>query len=182
MADRYYFGFNYSGITKSTLINGRGLRVVLWVTGCEHACFGCQNKEMQDDKHGMPFFKDDFLHLVEFIKKPYIDGVTLSGGDPFYTKHREGMLDMLKMLSEHMPYGKDIWCYTGYKYEDLLTDPVAREMLNYVSVLVDGRFSITQRAKDVREHKAIPYRGDSGQRIIDVPASLYNNTVITLYD
>ncbi|MCQ2485295.1 MAG: anaerobic ribonucleoside-triphosphate reductase activating protein [Clostridia bacterium] len=182
MADRYYFGFRYSGITKSTLINGRGLRVVLWVTGCEHACFGCQNKELQDDKEGIPFMKDDFNHLLAYVNKPYIDGVTLSGGDPFYTKHREGMLDLLKMLNEQMQPKKDIWCYTGYKYEDLLTDPVAREMLNYVSVLVDGRFSIFQRTKDVSEHRTIPYRGDSKQRIIDVPASLYNNAVITLYD
>lgn len=180
--NRYYFGFKYAGITKSTLINGKGVRVVLWVTGCEHNCPGCQNKEMQDAKEGEPFFKDDFLRLLGRIRKPYIDGITLSGGDPFYTKHREGMLDLLKMLSEHMPYSKDVWCYTGYKFEELLKDPVAREMLNYISVLVDGRFNEHLRKKDIAEHKTVLYRGDSEQRVIDVPASLYNNEVITLYD
>lgn len=138
-----------------SLIDGRGVRIVLFTCGCPHHCPGCHNKETWDKKNGVIY---DVQEVVDYILEIYelgaykYDGITLSGGDPIV---QEGaILELIKSLKEKIP-DMDIWCYTGFLYERIKD----KEVLKYIDVLIDGPF-IEELKGDVR------FRGSKNQRLL----------------
>ena len=148
---------NYHNITTEDFLNGDGLRTVLWVAGCTHHCPFCQNPETHDPCGGIKFNNNAYKELIEDLNKPYISGLTLSGGDPLYEENRETLTELVKDIKENFP-DKTIWCYTGFEYEEVAD----LEIMNYIDVLVDGKF--IQELKDNNLH----WKGSSNQRVIDV--------------
>ena len=101
---------NYHNITTEDMLNGNGLRTVLWVAGCDHHCPFCQNPETHDPCSGILFDHAAYVELMEDLKKDYISGITFSGGDPLYERNRETVTDIAKEIREQLPE-KTIWCY-----------------------------------------------------------------------
>jgi anaerobic ribonucleoside-triphosphate reductase activating protein len=149
----------YSEITYPDVNNGEGCRVTLFVSGCSHRCKGCHNPETWNFDFGKDFNDDVKNRLFEIVSKPYIKGLTLSGGDPLDSY--DDVLNLVKEFREHFGELKDIWLYTGYMLDDLL-DLNKEEILDYIDVLVDGKYDESQR--DV----SLPFRGSKNQRIIKI--------------
>ena len=147
----------YHNITKDDMLNGDGLRVVLWVAGCAHACPGCHNPETWDAAGGIPFDQAAEDELFAELEKDYVSGVTFSGGDPLFPANRETVGVLCREIRQRFP-DKTIWMYTGYRWEQIRELPV----LDTVDVLVDGRFE--QALADTALH----WRGSANQRLIDV--------------
>lgn len=164
---------NYHNITNEDMLNGEGVRVVLWVSGCEHACKGCQNPQTWSKTSGIAFDEEAKRELFEKLENKYIDGITFSGGDPLAHYNREVVTDLARTIKNTMPK-KTIWVYSGYKYEDIKD----LEIMQYVDVLVDGKFDLENRQRNPR----IQWRGDDSQRIIDVQSSRKENKVIERKD
>lgn len=148
---------NYHNILHDNMLNGEGLRVVLFVSGCEHNCKGCHNPQTHNPKSGIEFTDNEINEIFEQLSKPYIKGLTLSGGDPLYKSNYETILSLCKAIKKKFPQ-KDIWLYTGYRIEEIPEEE--RDILHYIDVIVDGRF--VEELKDVN----LPYVGSSNQRII----------------
>ena len=146
---------NYLTIYKSSLSDGLGWRVVLFVSGCSHKCKGCHNPQRWDANAGKPF--DDTIkeYLFKAIDKEEIDGLTLSGGDPLFRGNRSEITKLCKEFKEKFP-NKNIWLYTGYLYDEIKD----LEVMNYVDVVVDGPFILEER------DTTIPFRGSTNQRLI----------------
>lgn len=151
----------YHNITKDDMLNGCGLRVVLWVSGCTHHCKDCHNPITWDLCGGLPFDTDAREELFEALSKDYISGLTLSGGDPLHPANRKEIGELIYEVKNRFPQ-KNIWLYTGFCFEEIRELP----FLSMVDVVVDGRF--------VRELKdpALHWRGSKNQRIIDVKRTL----------
>ena len=109
---------NYHNITKEDMLNGEGLRTVLWVAGCNHYCKGCQNPETWDACGGIPFDESAKQEIMESLEPDYIDGITFSGGDPLYPGNRQTVTEIAKEIKQKYPE-KTIWSYTGFLYEDV---------------------------------------------------------------
>lgn len=158
-----------AGFLDNSLVNGQGLRSVLFLSGCHHNCKGCHNKVIQDFCYGEKVdIEDVFFRIKRNI--PIIRGVTFSGGEPF-----EQANILWKLARSVKGEGLNIWCYTGYTFEYILNNldnEGWKELINIVDVLVDGRFEEDKVAKDLK------YIGSSNQRIINVRESLKNNKVI----
>lgn len=156
---------NYHDIKHCDMLNGDGLRVVLFVSGCGHHCPGCQNPETWDAKSGILFDNSAKEEIFTELKEDYISGLTLSGGDPLNDNNLDDILELVKEVKEEFPE-KTIWIYTGYTYEELYADDAGpdsekrREILAYCDVLVDGRFD--KEKLDV----SYPFAGSTNQRII----------------
>ena len=148
---------NFHRIESCNLSNGTGWRVVLWVSGCPHHCKGCHNPETWDLNSGKPFTAKHLRKIIEYLDKPYIKGLTLSGGDPLTLENREAILEIVKTVKNDCP-NKDIWLYTGYNYEEIKD----LEIIKYVDVVVDGQFILEER--DITR----PFRGSKNQNIIEV--------------
>lgn len=151
----------YHNITKDDMLNGDGLRVVLWVSGCSHCCKGCQNPITWDVNGGVLFDEAAKQEIFEQLDKPYISGITFSGGDPLHSANRMDVRALMAEIREKYP-DKTIWLYTGDVWENVMHYPIMR----YVDVLVDGEFMIEKR--DVK----LMWKGSSNQRVIDVQKSL----------
>lgn len=151
----------YHNITKDDMLNGEGLRAVLWVAGCGHACPGCHNPVTWDAAGGLPFDRAAKEELFGELQKDYIAGVTLSGGDPLYPANRDGMEALCRELKEKFP-DKTIWLYTGYRWEEICCLPLIR----LVDVVVDGPYIEAERDTQ------LPWRGSANQRVIDVLQTL----------
>lgn len=151
----------YHNITKDDMLNGDGLRVVLWVAGCEHCCKGCQNPLTWDPNGGIEFDECAKNEIFEQLDKDYISGITFSGGDPLHYANRSGVRQLAAEIKEKYP-NKTIWLYTGDLWENIMNYP----LIKYVDVLVDGEFE--QDKKDV----ALMWKGSKNQRVIDVKATL----------
>ena len=130
----------YHNITKDDMLNGDGLRVVLWVAGCNHCCRDCQNPITWDPNGGIPFDDAAKAEIFEQLDKDYISGITFSGGDPLYEANRADVTALAKEIKERYPK-KDIWVYTGYEWESVCD----LELMDYTDVVVDGRFILAQR-------------------------------------
>ena len=148
---------NYLDIIEST-VDGEGIRVVLWIGGCSHVCLGCHNKASWDYKAGSLFTQDVEQKLYKMLNKSYIQGVTLSGGDPLADKNWKEVLTLLQRIKLHFPT-KDVWLYTGYTLEEICCTE-KKEVLECVDVLVDGRFEL--ELKD----SSLLWRGSNNQRIL----------------
>ncbi len=147
----------YSEITYPDVNNGEGCRVTLFVSGCSHRCKGCHNPETWNFDFGKDFNDEVKIRLFDIVSKPYIKGLTLSGGDPLDSY--DDVLDLVKEFRNRFGETKDIWVYTGYVIDDLLKLN-KDEILDYIDVLVDGEYIEEQR--DV----SLAFRGSKNQRII----------------
>lgn len=158
---------NYHNITKDDMLNGDGLRVVLWVAGCTHRCKNCQNPITWDVAGGLPFDKEAEDELFEALDKPYISGITFSGGDPLHFLNRDEVFRLVKKCREMFPE-KTIWIYTGYSWDDVKDC----KGLELADVLVDGEFE--EALKDNNLH----WVGSSNQKIIDIKQSLKTGEIV----
>ena len=160
-------------MTTESVVDGEGIRTVIWTQGCPHHCPGCHNPETHDFKGG---FLRDVDDVIEEIKNvPLQDGITLSGGDPL--SQIEPCLKIAKWCQEN---NLNVWCYTGYKIEDLLErakkEKNLRELLENVDVLVDSPFILELRSFEV------PFRGSKNQRLIDAKKTIKENKVCIYKD
>ena len=148
---------NYHNIKTCDLLNGEGARVVLWVSGCQHSCEGCFNKQTWDKNSGIPFTDDAFKEITDALSEPFCNGLTLSGGDPLAPFNYEEILSLCKNVKQ-MFHEKTIWVYSGFTYDFIKEN--RNEILNYIDVLVDGLY--IEKLRD----KKLQYRGSSNQNII----------------
>ena len=162
---------NYEKIDKCSVSNGSGVRTVLWVSGCDIHCRNCQNPQTWDFNSGIPFTEETMQELLYDLSKPYIKGLTLSGGHPLDPHNAPEVLKIVKRVKMVFP-NKDIWIYSGYVWEDIIKDETLRKILKYTDILVDGAY--VDELRDI----SLPFKGSSNQRIIDVPKSLGQNKVI----
>lgn len=158
----------YHNITKDDMLNGDGLRVVLWVSGCEHHCKECQNPVTWNPDDGLDFDQESKEELFRELEKPYVSGITFSGGDPLYFTNIEKVTELCREVKEKFP-NKSIWIYTGYSWNEV---KLISFLMQFVDVLVDGKF--IQELKD----KNLKWKGSSNQRVIDVQRSLKEGKVI----
>ncbi|MDE6149663.1 MAG: anaerobic ribonucleoside-triphosphate reductase activating protein [Ruminococcus sp.] len=159
---------NYIKIDKCSVSNGVGLRTVLWVSGCKHYCFNCQNPQTWNIDSGILFDTKACDELCENLKKPYISGITYSGGDPLHPQNVSDITLLSKYISENYP-NKTQWLYTGYVWNEIKE----LEIIKYLDIVVDGKYV------DDRRDITLPWRGSSNQRVIDVhKTSKYNKIVL----
>ena len=153
-------------IQPDSILDGSGIRTVIWFQGCLHNCEGCQNPETHDMNSGMVVDIDDIKMKLKNLK--YQSGITLSGGDPFFQP--EAALEIAKFAKS---IGLNVWAYTGFTYESLLAGDKDRlELLKNVDVLVDGKFMLDKKSLNCK------FRGSTNQRLIDVKKSLESGSVI----
>ena len=174
---------NYHNITYPDMNNGDGLRVVLWLSGCSHHCYNCQNPQTWDVNSGIPFDESAKEELFRELDKDYISGLTLSGGDPLHEANLDGVLDLVNEIRLLFP-NKSIWLYSGYSWSEIFNDGVyltkkcdgwkRREIIKQCTVMVDGRYIDSQRNPQAK------WKGSDNQRVINIPESLKQGKVITL--
>lgn len=168
---------NYIKIINCDIANGHGVRTTLFVSGCDHCCKGCQNPQTWDANAGQEFTfgKDGTAdEIIESLKPDYIRGLSLSGGDPLYSENRAGIAQLCKNVRAVFGHSKDIWLWTGYTFEDLITEMTHNivtgkdliSIMRDVDVIVDGPF--IQEQRDI----TLPYCGSRNQRVIDVQKTL----------
>ena len=157
----------YHNITKDDMLNGDGLRVVLWVAGCSHCCKECQNPITWDPNGGLEFDEAAKQEIFAELEKDYVHGITFSGGDPLHMANVYDVTELAKEIRKKYPH-KSIWLYTGAMWEEVKGMKVTK----YLDVLVDGEFMVAK--KDVNLH----WVGSSNQRVIDVQNSLQNGMVV----
>lgn len=160
----------YHNITTDDMLNGDGLRTVLWVAGCTHCCQGCHNPITWDIDGGIEFDEAAEQELFEKIAPDYINGVTFSGGDPLHPKNRDMVTELAKKCREKF-LNKTIWLYTGYTFEEIKD----LEVVSLCDVIVDGEFILAQR--DPKLH----WKGSSNQRVIDVRETIRLKKIV-LFD
>lgn len=150
-------------IYPETISDGEGFRYSIYLSGCKHHCKGCHNPTSWDANLGR-LLTEEWLDLIiaDINENPLLDGITFSGGDPFY--YPQSFLILLQQIKERT--GKNIWSYTGYTYEQLLEKEELRACLGYIDVLVDGRF-IQEKFSP-----SLPFRGSANQRVLKLNKNL----------
>lgn len=171
----------YTDIYKADTTNGTGIRVVLWVSGCSHHCKECHNPQTWAYNNGSLFTEETLNELLTALDKPYISGITFSGGDPLFNKNISEVYKIILTIREKLP-NKDIWLYSGFTWEeihDIYDDvTVANEMLlrkqivELCDVFVDGKFVLEQK------NLMLKYCGSENQKVIDVKETLKQNKII----
>ena len=164
---------NYSGIKYSDMINGKGVRVSLFVSGCTHKCKGCFNRDTWDPEYGNPFTEKEKNEIFDYFTKYgcVASGLSLLGGDPTYYKNIDTLIELLKEFKERFP-GKDIWIWSGFTWEQLVEDKKRFELISLCDVLIDGRFVLEK--KDLK----LKWRGSSNQRVIDVQKTIAGKNIV----
>ena len=175
---------NYHNITYPDQNNGDGLRIVLWVAGCEHHCTNCQNQQTWSPQGGIPFDKNAMNEILNELKKDYISGITFSGGDPLHPQNVQNVLKIVDEIRVSYPT-KNIWLYTGYTWEQIMhpviTDinseqlkmlQMRKELVSKCNVLIDGRY--VDELRDISLH----WRGSSNQRVINVQETLKQKQIV----
>lgn len=157
----------YHNITKDDMLNGDGLRVVLWVAGCSHCCRECQNPITWDPNGGILFDDAAKEEIFDELRKDYISGITFSGGDPMHLSNEATVTALAKEIRAKFPE-KTIWLYTGASWDFMKK----REIVRYLDVVIDGEYECDKR--DTQLH----WRGSSNQRVIDVQESLKKEKVV----
>lgn len=157
----------YHNITKDDMLNGDGLRVVLWVAGCSHGCPGCHNPVTWDPEGGLPFDGEARREIFAELDKDYVSGITFSGGDPLHPANIREVTDLAADIRRKYPE-KTIWLYTGSTWQEVRD----LEVMQYVDVLVDGEFE--QDKKDNTLH----WKGSSNQQVIDVQKTRQTGEVV----
>lgn len=156
-----------NGITGDSIVDGTGLRLTIFTQGCPHHCKGCHNPQTHDPDGGAWADTEDILFAA--AENPLLDGITLSGGEPF-----EQPLPCFALAEGAHRLGLNVWAYTGYTWEALLAENDADRMalLKEIDILVDGPFLLEERSLELR------FRGSRNQRIIDVKKSLKTNGIV----
>lgn len=162
---------NYHDITTDDMNNGDGLRVVLWVAGCNHHCKDCQNPVTWNPDDGIPFSLRDKDELFKALEQEHISGITFSGGDPLYPGNRAAVDTFMREVKQTFP-DKTIWVYTGYTLDEVMSAPDMAQMMESVDVLVDGKFEVD--LKDV----TYPWAGSTNQKVIDMQRTIKEGRVI----
>ena len=169
---------NYADIKKIDVANGEGVRVSLFVSGCNHHCKGCFNQCAWDFNYGKEFDQHVQDVLIEESNSPFIQGFTFLGGEPMEVANQKALRPFIERIRKELP-DKDIWIYSGYTYEEL-TDPNNERcygkdtdaILAMTDVLVDGRFD--WQKKDI----TLRFKGSSNQRVIDIPATRESGNIV----
>ena len=176
---------NYHNIKTDDMLNGDGLRVTLFISGCKCRCNNCHNPQAWNFDSGIPFTEETVQEILSELAKPYISGLTLSGGHPLETMNVEGfngIAQLVQRVKKEYP-NKTIWVYSGWTWEEILKQDIiyenyeinvwsALDVLKYCDVLVDGRY--VEELRDV----TYPFAGSRNQRIIDIKKSLAENKVV----
>ena len=171
---------NYHNITYPDMNNGSGLRVVLWLSGCNHRCYKCQNPQTWDVNSGIEFDEEAENELFNALDNDYISGLTLTGGDPLHENNLDGVLKLVDKIHLLLPQ-KSIWLYTGYTWEDIIHTKMPhlskqteqrKEIVSKVDVLVDGSYI------DEKRDVSLKWIGSSNQRVIDIKKSLEKGEII----
>ena len=177
---------NYLKIEHEDVCNGTGLRVVLWLSGCSHHCYNCQNPQTWNPDSGIPFDESAKQEILNELSKDYISGITFSGGDPLHENNLDEVLKLVKQIRISFPE-KTIWLYTGYTWEQLVYSRMPsgvgkeKEFLNWnrrneiisnIDICIDGEY--VDNLKDL----TLKWRGSKNQRVIDVKQSLAQNKVV----
>jgi anaerobic ribonucleoside-triphosphate reductase activating protein len=170
---------NYAKIRKCDVANGPGVRVSLFVSGCNHHCKNCFNKEAWDFNYGEKFTEEQEEQIIEDLKPDYITGLSVLGGEPFEQANQEKLAPLVEKVKQTYP-DKKIWCYTGFTFDKQILGQMINEedrdttkqMLKNIDYIVDGKF--VEELKDPK----LQFRGSSNQRIIDVKKSLAENEIV----
>lgn len=185
---------NYLQITHEDVCNGTGLRVVLWLSGCSHHCYNCQNPQTWNPGSGIPFDESAKQEIFNELSKDYISGITFSGGDPLYENNLDEVLKLVQEIRISFPE-KTIWLYTGFEWNQIMNMQVMQpifsckdleskiqnilkrqEIIKMCDVLVDGEYI------DEQKDLTLKFRGSKNQRVIDVKKSLAQNKVVLYCD
>ena len=163
----------YSKLIPMDFVNGKGLRTTLFVSGCSHYCKGCFNQNTWDRDYGKEFDEEVQNEIIMILKgeSPKVDGLSLLGGCPMCEDNARDLLPFIKRVKEEVPT-TNIWCWCGETIEEIYENDLQYELLQYIDVLVDGKYEESKR--DVR----LPFRGSSNQRVIDVKKSSRRNIVL----
>ena len=168
---------NYAKIKECDVANGPGVRVSLFVSGCNHRCKGCFNQVAWDFNYGKEFTQETIDTIIKDLDKDYIEGLTLLGGETLEKANQKGLVDLVKQVREKLP-NKSIWCYTGFDFEkDVMgkmyqTWEETKELISDIDVIVDGKFELEKK------NPSLKFRGSENQRLIDVKKSIANNKII----
>ncbi|MBQ9744111.1 MAG: anaerobic ribonucleoside-triphosphate reductase activating protein [Clostridia bacterium] len=167
---------NYATIKYNDISNGPGIRTSLFVSGCTHRCKGCFNSIAWDFNYGEPFDKRVEDEIMASLAQPHVKGLTLLGGEPFEPQNQGALLELTNRVRKELP-SKNIWCFSGYTIEQMLTGELSkcettRSLLENIDVLVDGKF--------VEELKSLmlKFKGSSNQRTILVKPTLEKNEIV----
>lgn len=169
----------YGNIKDVDVADGEGVRVTLFVSGCTNHCEGCFQPATWDFQFGTPYTAETEERILQLLDRPFIDGLTLLGGEPFEPENQQVLVGLCRRVREHFP-DKTIWAYTGFVYERDLQEgqrkhtPVTEELLSMIDVLVDGPFVLAKR------NLALTFRGSENQRVIDLKKTRESGQV-TLY-
>ena len=160
----------YNKIRKMDISNGPGVRVSIFFQGCHFHCPGCFNPETWDFDGGKEFNDEVINHILDLCNNEVISGLSILGGEPLNPKNIEGSTKLAKLFKEKYPH-KTIWLWSGYLFDEYIYD---KEIVNYVDVIIDGRFHIEESSP------LLKYKGSANQRVIDVKKSI-KNKAINLY-
>ena len=161
----------YHNITHDDMLNGDGIRVVVWVSGCEHHCKGCQNPLTWHPDVGKDFEAAEFDEIAKELSKSYVSGITFSGGDPLHPANRHAVLNLIQAIHHCFP-DKTVWIYTGYTWEDVVNDKTMRDIIFLIDVLVDGKF------EEGKQNNQFHWAGSTNQRVIDVQKTIQKGMVV----
>lgn len=165
----------YAKIRKMDIANGEGVRVSLFVQGCSFHCKNCFNQETWDFNGGKEFTTAEIQKIIELADKDYIAGLSILGGEPLHNNNVDEVFHIVATFKEKFP-NKDIWLWTGFKFEDAIKDSKRKFILRNIDVLIDGQFE--EDKKDL----TLKWRGSSNQRVIDCKKSLAENKIILKED
>ncbi|MBC2850373.1 anaerobic ribonucleoside-triphosphate reductase activating protein [Cetobacterium sp. 8H] len=158
---------NYSGIKYTDMINGEGIRVSIFVSGCSHYCKDCFNSDTWDPNFGLPFTEEVENEILAYFTKynTSIKGLSLLGGDPTYIHNIKPLVSFLNKFKAAFPK-KDIWIWSGFTWEDIIQDSSLLSLVGMCDILVDGKFRIEEKDLNLK------WRGSKNQRVIDIKKSL----------
>lgn len=168
---------NYADIKKVDVANGEGVRVSIFVSGCNHHCKGCFNRCAWDFNYGNKFTDEQINTIIKYMDHDYIAGLSILGGEPLEPQNQAGLLPLVRKVKEKFP-NKNIWCYTGFDFQNdvvgkmMKTNPISNELIRYFDVIVDGKFE--EDKKDLK----LRFRGSSNQKIINVQQSLKDHKLV----
>lgn len=163
---------NYASIIERDFVNGPGVRVSLFVSGCSNHCKGCFNQEAWNPNYGQPFTDETIEKILDLVDHPSCAGLSILGGDPMESYNLQGVEKLIVAFRNRFGFNKTIWLWTGRVLEEIMNDYWRINIVRAVDVLVDGPFEI--KKKDLR----LPFRGSSNQRIIDMQATQTFNQLI----